>query len=147
MAYKISLPLPQGWSSEHETYMDPSGAEVSHMEAYLSNEKAGTDIALIDIYVGPMPDDTTAADQALANYVDIVGFDDDDPEDYDPIIEWPFNGKKAYGFEAYCEDDSPMRVMSVEVKKGVLCIMNIVAKDDDKLIETVQMVEHKLRIG
>lgn len=147
MAYKISLQLPQGWHSEHDEYTDPSGAEVSHMEAYLSNEKAGTDLALIDIYVGPMPEDTNAADEALANYVDLVGFDDDDPEDFDPIIEWPFNGRKAYGFEAYCEDESPMRVMSIEIKKGVLCIMNIVAKDDDKLVETVQMVEHKLRIG
>lgn len=147
MAYTITLPLPQGWSTERETYTDPSGAEISHLEAFLPNDKAGSDEALIDIYVGPMPDDTNAADEALANYVDIVGFDDDDPEDFDPIIEWPFNGRKAYGFEAWCEDDSPMRVMSVEVKKGVLCIMNIVAKDDDKLIETVKLVESKLRIG
>ena len=147
MAYKISLQLPQGWRSERDEYIDPSGAEVSHLEAYLSNEKAGTDIALIDIYVGPMPEDTTAADEALANYVDIVGFDDDDPEDFDPIIEWPFNGKKAYGFEAYCEDDSPMMFLAVEVKKGVLAIICTAAEDEDMLQEHIRLVEYGLRVG
>ncbi len=91
-----------------------------------------------------MPEDTTAADQALANYADTVGFDDDDPEDFDPIIEWPFNGKKAYGFEAVAEDDSPMRMMCIELKKDILVILVVLAKDDDTLVEAVQLAERGL---
>jgi len=96
--------------------------------------------------VGPMPEDMTAADQALSNYADTVGFDDDDPDDFDPIVEWPFNGKKAYGFEAIAEDDSPMRMMCIEVKKGTLVILVVLAKDDDTLVEAVQLAERGLRL-
>ena len=93
-----------------------------------------------------MPEDTTAADQALANYADTVGFDEEDPEDFDPIIEWPFGNKKAYGFEALAEDDSPMRMMCIELKKGTLVILCILAKDDATLVEAVQLAERGLRL-
>ena len=93
-----------------------------------------------------MPDDTTAADQALANYADMVGFDEEDPDDFDPIIEWPFNGKKAYGFEALAEDDSPMRMMSIELKKNILVILVVLAKDDETLRQAVKLAERGLRL-
>ena len=147
MTYKITLPLPQGWDCTLDSFEDETGAEITHLEAYLPNPAKETDDGLVDIYVGPMPEDTTAADQAFANYADMIGFDEDDPEDADPIYEWPFNGRKAYGFEAYCEDGSPMRMMSIEIKKGVLCIINTVAKDDDSLVDLIKYVERKLRIG
>ena len=147
MAYKITLPLPQGWNCSQETFEDESGAEISHLEAYLPNPAKEADEGLVDVYVGPMPEDTTAADQAFANYADMIGFDDEDSEDEDPIYEWPFNGRKAYGFEAYCEDGSPMRVMCIEIKKGVLCIINTVAQEDKSLVELIKYVEHKLRVS
>ena len=81
MAYKITLPMPQGWNCSQETFKDESGAEISHFEAYLPNPVKEADEGLVDVYVGPMPEDTTAADQAFANYADMVGFDNDDPED------------------------------------------------------------------
>ena len=77
MAYDISLRLPQGWVSDLETYLDESGVEITHLSSHLPNDRKQTDEALIDVYVGPMPEDSTAADQALANYADTVGFDDD----------------------------------------------------------------------
>lgn len=146
MAYDIILKLPEGWTSESETYTDESGFEVTHFEAHLPNDAKQTDEGLIDVYAGEMPSDTSAADEALANYADIVGFDGDDPEDFDPITEWPFNGRKAYGFEALCEDDSPMRLMCYEPKKGILCIMSLVGKDDDALSQIVDLVERGLRV-
>ena len=146
MAYDISLRLPQGWVSDLETYLDESGVEITHLSSHLPNDRKQTDEALIDVYVGPMPEDSTAADQALANYADTVGFDEDDPEEFDPIIEWPFGNKKAYGFEAIAEDDSPMRLMCIEIKKGILVILCILAKDDDTLVEAVQLAERGLRL-
>lgn len=146
MAYDISLKLPQGWVSDLDTYVDESGVEITHLSCHLPNDKKQTDEALIDAYVGPMPDDTTAADQALANYADMVGFDEEDPDDFDPIIEWPFNGKKAYGFEALAEDDSPMRMMSIELKKNILVILVVLAKDDETLRQAVELAERGLRL-
>ncbi|MBR3292442.1 MAG: hypothetical protein IKI66_09740 [Bacteroidales bacterium] len=146
MAYDISLKLPQGWVSDLDTYVDESGVEITHLSCHLPNDKRQTDEALIDAYVGPMPDDTTAADQALANYADMVGFDEEDPDDFDPIIEWPFNGKKAYGFEALAEDDSPMRMMSIELKKNILVILVVLAKDDETLRQAVELAERGLRL-
>ena len=75
MAYDISLKLPQGWVSDLDTYLDESGVEITHLSCHLPNDKLKTDEALIDVYAGPMPEDSTAADQALANYADTVGFD------------------------------------------------------------------------
>ena len=146
MAYDISLKLPKEWVSELDSYIDESGVEITHLSCHLPNDKLQTDEALIDVYAGPLPEDTTAADQALSNYADTVGFDEDDPEDFDPIIEWPFNGKKAYGFEAIAEDDSPMRMMCVEFKKGVLVILCILGKDDDTLVQAIQLAERGLRL-
>ena len=146
MAYDISLKLPQGWVSDLDTYLDESGVEITHLSCHLPNDIQKTDEALIDVYAGPMPEDTTAADQALANYADTVGFDEDDPDDFDPITEWPFNKKKAYGFEAIAEDDSPMRLMCLEPRKGTLVVLCILAKDDDMLVEAVQLAERGLRV-
>ena len=146
MAYDISLKLPQGWVSDLDTYLDESVVEITHLSCHLPNDIQKTDEALIDVYAGPMPEDTTAADQALANYADTVGFDEDDPDDFDPITEWPFNKKKAYGFEAIAEDDSPMRLMCLEPRKGTLVVLCILAKDDDMLVEAVQLAERGLRV-
>lgn len=143
--YTIRLDLPGGWEKEESTYTEVDGTDVTHIECHLPDDVAKKDLAVVDIYSGLMPSDTTAADEALANYADIVGFDETDPEDFDPIIEWPFAGKKAYGFEALCEDDSPMRLMCVEIKKGMLCIMSICAQNDEMLIEIIKLVEKNLR--
>ena len=57
MAYDISIKLPQGWVSDLDTYLDESGVEITHLSCHLPNDKKQTDEALIDAYVGPMPDD------------------------------------------------------------------------------------------
>lgn len=146
MTYDIQLHLPEEWQKEQDTYLDESGAEISHLEAHLYNEKANRDNAMIDIYVGDMPEDTNAEDQALSNFADIVGFDDDDPEDYNPISKIKFNGKAAYGFDAWCEDDSPMMFLSQEVKSGVLAIICVTAVDDDSLQNVLKLVERNFRV-
>ena len=81
MKYSIRLELPQGWKSSVETSLDPDGTEITHLSAYLSDEKAQADISDIDIYLGDMPADGDAQEQAMLNYVDMVGFDEDDPEE------------------------------------------------------------------
>lgn len=146
MAYDIQLRLPEGWHQEMDTYMDESLSEITHLEAHLYNPAAKRDDGYIDIYVGPLPEDTTAEDQALSNYADIVGFDEDDPEDFNPIATIRFNGKKAYGFDAYFEDESPMMFLAQEVKSGVLAILCVAGSDDEHLKEALTLVERGLRV-
>lgn len=146
MAYDVQLKLPAGWQKELDTYEDESGAVITHLEAHLYNDGLKRDEGLVDVYVGEMPADTTAEDQALSNYADIVGFDDDDPEDFNPIAKIKFNGKPAYGFDALCEDDSPMMFLSQEVKSGVLAIICCAALDDERLKDLLVQVEHNLRV-
>lgn len=146
MAYDIKLQLPQGWNKETETYEDESGAVITHLSANFPDPDKKRDAGIIDIYVGEMPEDTTAEDQALSNYADIVGFDESDPEDFNPISCIKFNGKNAYGFTASCEDDSPMMFLSQEVKQGVLAIICVAAIEFDMLQDDMQLVERGLRI-
>lgn len=145
MAYKLSIKLPEGWQQETDVATEEDGTEITHLEAHLPDDKAEKDIALIDICLGPMPEDTTAADEAYANYIDMIGFDDEE-EDFDPLIEWPFQKKKAYGFEAFCDDDSPLRVMCVEIKSKLLAIITCIGKDDEALVNAITLVDKFLRV-
>lgn len=145
MAYKLTIKLPEGWQQETEVVTEEDGSEITHLEAHLPDDKAEKDTALIDICLGPMPEDTTAADEAYANYIDMIGFDDEE-EDFDPLIEWPFQKKKAYGFEAFCDDDSPLRVMCVEIKSKLLAIITCIGKDDEALVNAITLVDKFLRV-
>ena len=74
MAYNITLPLPEGWTCITDSYQEFDGSEVTHLDARLADERTRRDKAFINIYVGPMPPDTSAEDEALANYADMVGW-------------------------------------------------------------------------
>ena len=92
-----------------------------------------------------MPADTTAEDEAYANYADIIGWDDEDEED-NPIAEWGFQRKKAYGFSGECEDGSIMLLMCVEIVKGGLLICSVVAPDDEEVSRWAKYLEENLRV-
>jgi len=141
MAIKLSLHFPNDWAITYDTYIEEDGSESSYAEAIKGEE------ATVEVYVGNMPEDNDASDQALANYVEMVGFDNDDPEDFNPIMVWPFDKKKAYGFEALCEDDSPMRVICVEIKQKILAVANIIGKDDATVEKAYETLVRGLRVG
>jgi len=145
MKFTIDLPLPEEWEVETELVEVEEGT-VTHLECYTPKTSSVYPGSMIDINVGPIPADTTAADEAFANYANMIGFDDEEDEQENPIFEWDFNNKKAYGFEAICDDDYPIRVMCQEVKAGVLMVMSVVAPSDEDLDELLSYVEKKLRI-
>ena len=144
MTYNINLPLQEGWSSEVET-LEENGVEITHFQAYLPDNTQQCDKALIDICAGPMPDGSDAESEALESYADVVGYDEDEEEE-DPLTVWPFQGKKAFGYEAICEDGSPMRVMTVEIIPGVLAVITVACRDDSLLVSAVKNVEAKLSV-
>lgn len=138
MRADIIFKLPDGWNVENDVYTDESGTEICHSEAY------GRDGEFVEIHAGPMPEGETAEDQAFANYAESVGFDDDDDEA--PIVKFRFNGKNAWGFEALCDDDKPLRLICQEVKRGLLAVIIIGAGDDEGLERVSDMVEKGMRV-
>lgn len=139
MKTDIQITLPDGWKISRDNYTDDSGETISHIEASLTD-----DSAFFEVHAGPMPEGETAEDQAFANYAESVGFDDDD--EGSPIVKFKWNGKNAWGFEALCEDDRPLRLISQEVRSGVLAIIIIGATDDTQLEKVSELVETHLRI-
>ncbi|MCQ2170125.1 MAG: hypothetical protein MJY48_00995 [Bacteroidales bacterium] len=146
MAYQINLKLPEGWISTIETYIDESGAEVTHLEANLPDQTGDSNQIMIDAYAGVMPDGETAEDQAFANYAEVIGFDEDDDLEESPIVKFKFNGKNAFGFDAQTEEGYPMRFFSQEVRKGVLLILACCARTQDLLVSAVEFLERNLRV-
>mgnify|MGYP003314465997 CR=1 FL=1 len=146
MAYEINLKLNDNWKTNLETYTDEVG-ETTHLEAHLPGDSGDPDQILIDIYVGDLPDGETAEDQAFANYAEVIGFDEEDENEESPIVKFKFNGKNAWGFEALCEDDSPMRFLAQEVRSGVLAIIVFAGKDDRTIIEVQNLIERSFRVA
>ena len=145
MSFDIDLPLSPAWSVEQDRYEEVDGALITHLECHLPNAGNTADDAFIDLYVGDMPSDTTAEDEAFANYAEIVGWDDDDDEE-SPIAEWKFKHKTAFGFTGECEDGSIMLLMCVEILKGALLIATVIADDDDAVGKWAKYLEEKLTI-
>lgn len=137
----LELKMPSGWKCRTESYPGPFGGKEFHAEAVM---EAGQ--AEIDVSVGAMPEDSSAPDQALTNYVDMVGFDETDAEDYNPIEIWEFNNRKAYGFQVWTEEDHPLRVMCIEMKKDALAVITVEAKSDEMLENAVSSLQRGLRL-
>lgn len=144
MKYDITLPLPAGWTSELDCYEELDGSMITHLECNLPVGNEDFE-AFLDIYVGAMPADTTAEDQAYANFAEIIGWSDEDEEE-SPIVEWRFKGKRSFGFSGECEDGSIMLVITTEILKGALLLCTVIAKTDDDVAKWVQYLDQNLKI-
>ncbi|MBO4743346.1 MAG: hypothetical protein J5533_06900 [Bacteroidales bacterium] len=145
MVYDISLPLSPEWIREDERYEEVDNAMITHAECHLPSAQEGKYEAVIDLYAGDMPSDTTAEDEAYANYAEIIGWDEEDEED-NPIAEWRFQKRKAYGFTGECEDGSIMLLMCVEIVKGGLLICSVVAANDEAVSKWAEYLEANLKV-
>lgn len=125
----MKLALPQGWLFDRQT---------------AENVSASCGMREIEVTCGEMPADATAQDQAFDNFLEMVGFDSDDADDYNPIFTVSFNNRKAYGFEAWVDDTLMIRVLCLEYRKGQLCVLSVVAPEK-MMDETIGLVERGLR--
>lgn len=144
MEYNLTFPLPEGWISEEERYEEVEGATITHISCHHPDSQGNADVA-IELYIGDMPEDTSAEDEAFANYADMVGWSDDD-DDECPIACWQFQNRKAFGFSGESEEGMLMLFMSCEIRKGALLIVCTMAKDEAALSEWSKYVEMKLRL-
>lgn len=133
MTRKIKLTLPEGWKMRRG---------LDSVEAVLMEN--GVQTASVDVTVGEMPPETTAEDEAMYNYMDMVGFDGED--DTAQIVSWKFLGKRGYGFEALAEDETTVRVMCAEPVPGTLVIVTLNAADDKAIRELATLVGNNLTI-
>lgn len=140
MKYDLQFNIGEEWTGGKEMQKDDLGHDMVRFSA------SRPDGSFIDISLGDMPEGETAQDQAFANYADMVGFSDDDPEGYNPIARIMFNGKPAWGFDAFQEDDSPMRLLSQEVRSNVIAIIMFGAPDRDALVSLHLLIEHNFRV-
>ena len=145
MTYDISLPLSPEWIREEERYEEVENAMITHLECHLPSAQEGKYDAFFDLYVGDLPSDTTAEDEAYANYAEIIGWDEEDEEE-DPIAEWTFKNRKAYGFSGECEDGSIMLLMCMEIVKGGLLICTVIAPDDEAVGKWSKYLEENIKV-
>lgn len=140
MSMEIAFNIGDDWKCSKRLQHNGLGEEETVIEASCA------DGSFIEISIGAMPEGETAQDQAFANYVDTVGFSDDDPEGFNPIARLKFNGKTAWGFDAYMENNTPMRLITQEVKSGILAVIVFGAPDRDALVSLHQLIERTLRV-
>lgn len=145
MTYDISLPLSPEWIREEDRYEEVDGAMITHLECHLPSPQEGKYDAFLDLYAGDLPSDTTAEDEAYANYAEIIGWDEEDEEE-NPIAEWKFQKRKAFGFTGECEDGSIMLLMCVEIVKGGLLICSIIAPNDEEVSKWAEYLEANLKV-
>jgi len=137
---RISLKFPNDWKQTVETLTGPFGTSELHVWAQSPDGRIE-----FDVTEGEMPQDSTAPDQALTNYVDMVGFDSDDPDDFNPIREWTFNNRKAFGFDAWVDDNTRIRVMCQEHHRGRLAVASVQASEDCDMDKAVERLEQSVR--
>ena len=145
MVYDISLPLSPEWIKEEDRYEEVDNAMITHLECHLPSAVQGKYEAVLDLYAGDLPSDTTAEDEAYANYAEIIGWDEEDEEE-NPIAEWRFQNKKAFGFSGECEDGSIMLLMCLEIVKGGLLICSIIASNDEEVSKWAEYLEKNLKV-
>lgn len=139
MTYEIKLPLGKDWEIETEVTTTEDGDQVSCFYANGLDPKktSGT----IEIYAGDI-NGSDAKSECLNNYDAALGLEDGE----DPVMEIPFCGKTAYYYD--CEDDAqhPVIVICVEINPGVLAIVILSEKDEEKLDDLMSYVDENLSV-
>ena len=140
MAYKINLPLNRDWEIETEITTTEDGDAVSCFYANGLDPKKtpGT----IEIYAGDI-NGSDPRTEGLNNYDAALGLEDGE----DPVHELPFCGQTAWYYD--CEDDHqhPVIVICVEINPGVLAIVILGERNEEKLDELMSYVDENLSIS
>lgn len=96
----LELKVPEIWTVETNTYLEPDGRECSMIEISATDG----DPRSVIISYGPMPEGSDALLEAGGTYEELIGEFGPEPED-DLICDYDFLGRTAYGFECPTEDN------------------------------------------
>lgn len=139
----ISLPLDEGWRTEVNVY-DDEGYSITHFNAYYPDRKSKVDRGVIDVYVGLMPEGSSARNEVLVSYSEVVGFTDED-KDETAIACLFFQGREAYGYEFLSDDGFLNRLLACEIDGGRL-LMVTVAVPESEMDAVYAHVEDNLEV-
>ena len=106
----VEIKIPETWSAETNLYIEPDGRECSMIEVSATEG----DPRSIIISYGPMPEGSDALMEAGGTYEELIGEFGPEPED-DPICDYDFLGRTAYGFECPTEDNLACNFICAEI--------------------------------
>lgn len=135
----VRLMMPEIWNIETETYVEPDGRECAMIDIS-ANEG---DPRSIIISYGPMPEGSDSYMEAGGTYDELMG-DSAPSTDDDPICEYDFLGKTAFGFEFETEDNLTCNFICADVDSEDVCrlftILTTAAsyEDIDDLLDLVE---------
>ena len=137
----VEIKVPETWSAETNLYVEPDGRECSMIEVSATEG----DPRSIIISYGPMPEGSDALMEAGGTYEELIGEFGPEPED-DPICDYDFLGRTAYGFECPTEDNLACNFICAETgtaegeKSHLFTILTTAAtyEDIDDLLDLVE---------
>lgn len=145
MAYKITLPLSEDWTVERDVTIE-EGSEVTTFYAYVADKaKKSIAQASIELYVGEIPEDSSAYEECLNNYDQVIGLNEDE-ESNPPIYDIDFMGGEGCFYEAEDDAGAPVVLICVEPVKGTLVMAILSQKDDESLEELIHYVSDNLKV-
>lgn len=140
MAYIINLPLNKDWEIETEETQTEDGDVISCYYANGIDPKKNA--GYIEIYAGDILG-SNAKTECLNNYDAAIGLVEGEPE---PIQKFEiFCKKEAWYYD--CEiEDQPAIVVCVEIQEGILAIITLSDKDEEKLDDLLSYVDENLSV-
>lgn len=111
----VTVMMPEIWNVETEMYVEPDGRECAMLDITATE---GDPRAIIMSY-GPMPEGSDALMEAGGTYDELMG--DSESSSEDPICEYDFLGRTAYGFEFETEDELTCNFICTEVEADGVC--------------------------
>lgn len=96
----VEVHVPEIWNVETDMYTEPDGRECAMIDI---TAVAGDPRSVVISY-GPMPEGSDALIEAEDTYADLIG-ESGIQEEENPICEYDFLGRTAFGFEVETEDN------------------------------------------
>ena len=134
----VSIQVPEIWDVETEKYVEPDGRECAMIDITATEG----DPRSIVLSYGPMPDGSDALMEAAGTFEDLMeGYASESDED--PICEYDFLGKTAFGFEFPTEDGLACNFICVEVNSNLLTVLTT-ARAYEEIDDLLDLIEEKI---
>ena len=142
----LSIKVPEIWNSHTETYTEPDGRECSMIEI----SAVEGDPRSIIISYGPMPEGSDALMETAGTYEELMG-DTAAETDEDPICEYSFLGRLAFGFEFPTEDGLACNFLCAAIGQGEEQECNLLTvlttgRTYEEIDDLLDLIEEKLTL-
>lgn len=142
----IHLEIPEVWTAETESYTEPDGRVCAMMDI----SAVEGDPRSIVLSYGPMPEGSDALMEAAGTYEELMG-DTAAETDEDPICEYSFLGRLAFGFEFPTEDGLACNFICAAIGQGEEQECNLLTvlttgRTYEEIDDLLDLIEEKLTL-